>query len=204
MTTSLLFHSVGVRSYSLLLTEYREGPVYAPLRKRRYYHRCTACHHPLVTLEGCPEVKVRTLPIGTRSVFLILHLHRLRCCHCGKLKQDSRNLTVPRKSDSFALARRGLCSSSTSASTSPRGWMINEGLDEVCRMQQNRLQSQGKQVLKGGRYLLLRSRYFVEKVPADSSRLDTLLCANDTLHRVYLLKEELRILWEQPTQLQAH
>ena len=39
---------------------------------------------------------------------------------------------------------------------------------------------------------------------AARSCLDTLLRANDTLHRVYLLKEELRLLWEQPTQLHAH
>ena len=88
MTTSLLYHAFCIRSYTLLRTEYRDGSVYAHLQKKRYARRCAACHYPGVTLEGCAEVKVRTLPIGRRRVFLILHLHRLRCRRCGLLKQE--------------------------------------------------------------------------------------------------------------------
>ena len=105
MTTSLLYHAFCIRSYSLLRTEYRDGSVYAHLKKKRYARRCAACHHPGVTLEGCAEVTVRTLPIGRRRVFLVLHLHRLRCRRCGALKQEPRDLAPPRKSYSFALAR---------------------------------------------------------------------------------------------------
>lgn len=68
MTTSLLYHAFCVRSHSLLRTEYRDGSVYAHLQKKRYARRCAACQHPGVTLEGGAEVKVRTLPIGKRSV----------------------------------------------------------------------------------------------------------------------------------------
>ena len=105
MTTSLLYHAFCVRSYTLLRTEYRDGSVYAHLQKKRYARRCAACQYPGVTLEGCAEVKVRTLPIGKRSVFLVLHLHRLRCRRCGKLKQEPRDIAAPRKSYSLALAR---------------------------------------------------------------------------------------------------
>jgi transposase len=105
MTTSLLYHAFCVRSYSLLRTEYRDGSVYAHLQKKRYARRCAACQYPGVTLEGCAEVKVRTLPIGKRRVFLVLHLHRLRCRRCGKLKQEPRDIAAPRKSYSLALAR---------------------------------------------------------------------------------------------------
>ena len=320
MTTSLLYHAFCIRTYTHLRTEYREGSVYAHLQKKRYARRCAACHHPGVTLEGCAEVTVRTLPIGRRRVFLVLHLHRLRCRRCGQLKQEPRDLAPPRKSYSFALARLvlDLCQQMTlsavaqylqlnwhlckdilmsdlrrkkerlrlrhvrriaideifvrsphhfrtvvvdldsgqvlyvgvgkdrsalapffamlraaraklqaiavdmsaaflsaSLKDGPAGVLIvhdrfhitkmmNEVLDEVRRSERNRLESQGKQVLKGGRYLLLRNRYSVEQDLADSRRLDTLLRASDTLHRVYLLKEELRLLWEQPTQLPAH
>lgn len=70
--------------------------------------------------------------------------------------------------------------------------LMNKVLDQVRRSEQNRLEAEGKSVLKGGRYLLLRNRFSVEQDPADRDRLEQLLLANDTLHRVYLLKEELR------------
>ena len=95
----------GVRSYTLLRTEYRDGSVYAHLQKKRYARCCAACQHPGITMEGCAEVKVRTLPIGKRSVFFIRHLHRLRCHRCGRLKQEPRDIAAPRKSYSLALAR---------------------------------------------------------------------------------------------------
>ena len=43
-------------------------------------------------------------PIGKRPVFLVLHLHRLSCRRCGKLRQDCREVAPARKSYSFALA----------------------------------------------------------------------------------------------------
>jgi transposase len=82
--------------------------------------------------------------------------------------------------------------------------LMNKVLDQVRRSEQNRLEAEGKKVLKGGRYLLLRNRCSVEEDPDDKNHLEQLLLANATLHKVYLLKEELRLLWEQPAQLSAY
>ena len=106
MTTSLLHHAFCVRSNAILRTEYREGSVYADLQKKRYVCRCAACQYPGVTLEDCAEVKVRTLPIGRRTVFLVLHLHRLRCRRCSQLKLEPRNIAAPRKSWYFPTRNR--------------------------------------------------------------------------------------------------
>jgi transposase len=81
--------------------------------------------------------------------------------------------------------------------------LMNQVLDQVRRSEQNRLEAEGKKVLKGGRYLLLRNRVSVEQDAQASRRLEELLAANQTLHKVYLLKEELRLVWEQPTGLGA-
>ena len=75
---------------------------------------------------------------------------------------------------------------------------INDVLDEVRRCEQQRLEGQGKRVLKGGRYLLLANGEDLPSQPAKASRLQALLAANQTLHQVYLLKEDLRRLWSQP------
>jgi transposase len=320
MSTSLLYHAFCVRTYQHVRTEYRDGAVYEHLHKKRYARRCASCRHPGVTLQGRATATVRTLPIGKRPVFLVLHLHRVLCRRCGDLKLESRDVAAPRKSYSFALARLvlDLCKEMSLSAVAqhlrldwhlckdilmsdlsrrkqrlrlrrvrriavdeifvkspshfltvvldldsgqvlyvgagkdaaaltpffirlratrarlqaiavdmspaflkaiqeqgPKGVLIIHDrfhvmklmttvLDQVRRSEQNRLESQGKKVLKGGRYLLLRNRITVEKDPAAASRLEQLLTANQTLHKVYLLKEDLRQLWEQPTGLHAH
>lgn len=319
MSTSLLYHAFSVRSYEHLRTEYRQGAIYEHIQKKPYAQRCSACRYPGVTQQGRSVVTVRTLPIGKRPVFLVLHLHRLSCRRCGKLRQDCRDVAPARKSYSFALATLvlDLCkemSLSAVAKHLQLDWhlckdilksdlgrrrerlrlrrvrriaidelfvkspshfltividldsgqvlhvgsgkdasalhpfflrlrtvraqlraiavdmsaaflkaikedgpkdvliihdrfhvmkLMNKVLDQVRRSEQERLEAEGKKVLKGGRYLLLRNRSDVDLDPDDKGRLDQLLSANQTLHKVYLLKEDLRLLWEQPTQLHA-
>lgn len=74
---------------------------------------------------------------------------------------------------------------------------LNDVLDQVRRTEQQRLQGQGKRVLKGGRYLLLANGEDLPPQCAKADRLQALLAANETLHKVYLLKEDLRQLWSQ-------
>ena len=319
MSTSLLYHAFSVRSYTHLRTEYRDGAVYEHLQKKRYARRCADCGYQGVSLQGCSRATVRTLPIGRHPVFLVLHLHRLLCHRCGKLRLEPREIAPPRKSYSFALARLvlELCSQMSLSAVAQHlriDWhlcktilledlrhkvqrrrlrrvrriaidelfvkkpyqfltivvdldsgqvlhvgrgkdgatlaaffkrlraakaqlvaiavdmsaaflaaiqqhgpkdvliihdrfhitkLMNQVLDKVRRSEQNRLESEGKKVLKGGRYLLLHNAETVQQDPDRRSRLEQLLAANDTLHRVYLLKEELRLLWQQPSQLHA-
>jgi len=74
---------------------------------------------------------------------------------------------------------------------------MNDVIDKVRRDEQNRVEGQGKQVIKGSRYLLLRAREKLETMPDKQARLNTLLAINETLHKVYLLKEDLRLFWSQ-------
>jgi len=320
VSTSLLYHAFSARTYDHLRTEYRDGAIYEHVQKKRSCRRCPSCSHPRVTLEGCSQTKVRTVPIGRRPVYLVLHLHRLRCHGCGALRREARDVAPQRRSYTFALCRLvlELCQEMSLSAVAqyllldwhlckqillenlqqrkerrrlrhvrriaideifvkspyqfltvvidldsgqvlhvgrgkdrealrpffvrlravrgrlqaiavdmsaaflkaikqdgPKDVLIihdrfhimklmNKVLDKVRRSEQNRLEAEGKKVLKGGRYLLLRNRCSVEEDPEDKNRLEQLLQANDTLHRVYLLKEDLRLLWEQPTQLHAY
>jgi transposase len=79
---------------------------------------------------------------------------------------------------------------------------MNDVIDKVRRLEQKRLEDkEERKVLKGSRYLLLYAREKLEKKkPEKLERLEELLAANETLHKVYLLKEELRLsFWSQPT-----
>jgi transposase len=48
---------------------------------------------------------LRTLPIGGKPVFLVVHLHVLNCKDCGALLQEGRDLAEPRKSYTRSFAR---------------------------------------------------------------------------------------------------
>ena len=77
---------------------------------------------------------------------------------------------------------------------------MNQVIDSVRREEQNRQEGEGKKIIKGSRYLLLYGRAkLTEKSPEKLAKLDDLLQANETLNKVYLLKESLRVLWSQGT-----
>ncbi|MFQ5346143.1 MAG: ISL3 family transposase [Mariprofundus sp.] len=74
--------------------------------------------------------------------------------------------------------------------------MYNKALMAVRRFQFRVADNEGKEMLKGSRYLLLRNRCNLkeEQQPA----LNALLAANEALNKAYILKEQLQALWEQP------
>ena len=80
---------------------------------------------------------------------------------------------------------------------------MNKVIDEVRREEQNRLEGEGKSVVKGGRYLLLYSQETLSTQPEKQTRLEALLAANATLHKVWLLKEDLRTFWSQESKDKA-
>jgi transposase len=65
-------------------------------------------------------------------------------------------------------------------------------IDEANRLRQDR---PARQLVKGSRWLLLRNRENVTR-PADQVRLSELLAANRALLTVYLLKDDLKTLWQ--------
>ncbi len=314
MSTSLMYHAFGARCHEYLKTEYRSGAVYFHVTTRAGRRRCVECRSRDVVLSGHASYPLRTLPIGDRRVFLVLHLHVLECSSCGAVRQEDRQLADPRKTYTRAFARLvvDLCGRMTLSDVArylkvgwgvvksilrdhlerrvkARSWRhvrriaideiavrkghnymtvvvdldsgvvlfsaegrdhtclqpffrrlrravaklkavaidmsgayikairdygppgvavvhdryhvvsnMNDVIDKVRRDEQNRLEGEGKNVIKGSRYLLLTAKENLAKKPDRQKRLDQLLAANETLHKVYLLKEDLRLFWSQP------
>jgi transposase len=74
---------------------------------------------------------------------------------------------------------------------------MNRVLDEIRRDEYRRKSGPEKTLMTGSRYLLLSG---LEKIYDDEdkySRLESLLERNETIHKAYLLKEDLRLFWEQ-------
>lgn len=68
-------------------------------------------------------------------------------------------------------------------------------VDEANRLRHDK---KARKVVKTARWLLLRNRQNLKR-PEDQVRLDELLAANHALMTVYLLKDELKQLWRQPS-----
>lgn len=105
MSTSFVYHAFGAITYKYLSTEYRQGKIFIHLEKKKQYRRCLNCNGRNVTLEGCERYPLRSLPIGGKPVFLVVHLHVLNCNDCGALLQEGRDLAEPRKSYTRSFAR---------------------------------------------------------------------------------------------------
>jgi len=319
MSTSLLYHAFGATKHNYLKTEYREGAIYFHLETKPGKRRCVECGSRDVILSGRATYELRSLPIGQRPVFLVLHQHVLECKSCGAVRQEERILADPRKTYTRAFARLvvELCKKMTLSDVAHylgvgwhlvksilkehlerraagRSWRkvryiaideiairkghhymtvvvdletgqvlftaegrdhrclkpffqklrraraklkaiavdmssaylkaikdfgppgvtvvhdryhvvskMNEVIDKVRRDEQNRLEQQDKKVIKGARYLLLYSKEKLEEKPDQQARLDELLAANEILHKVYLLKEDLRLFWSHDSKDEA-
>ena len=75
--------------------------------------------------------------------------------------------------------------------------LMNEKLDELRRVLVREASGLSQQVIKGTRYLLLRRAKNLE--PEQLPKLAEALKLNEPLSQAYYLKEELGLLWEQPS-----
>ena len=80
---------------------------------------------------------------------------------------------------------------------------MNRVLDEVRRDEYRRKSGREKAVMKGSRYLLLSAFENIYDDEEKFTRLQALLALNETIHKAYLLKEDLRLFWEQDCRHQA-
>lgn len=98
MSTSTMYHVYGARTYRYLKTEYRGGAVYYHVEKKDRQRRCIECRSRDITFDSLGKVTLKTLPSGSKEVFLVLHLRVLKCRDCGAKRQESRDIAEPRKS----------------------------------------------------------------------------------------------------------
>lgn len=105
MSTSLIYHGFGIKGYHYLKTEYREGAVLFHLEKRSEDRYCADCMSREIIKKGQYERKIKTLPIGKKKVFLVVHLHRIECQSCGSLKLEPLLLAFPMKQWAKNLGR---------------------------------------------------------------------------------------------------
>jgi transposase len=105
MSTSILYHGFGIRDYRYLKTEYGQGEVKFHIEKAHGKMRCSECESTNVIKYGRVTRWIRTVPIGKRKIWLVLHLHRLQCQHCDAVGLEPLLIALPKKRWTRSLRR---------------------------------------------------------------------------------------------------
>lgn len=105
MSTSLLYHALGVRDYRYVRTEYLEGCVMFAIQRKPEACCCAACGSKNVWRQGSVMRSFRALPIGGRPVILTAEIPRLLCRNCGKTRQVDVGFAAPRRTYTKSFER---------------------------------------------------------------------------------------------------
>lgn len=105
MSTSLLYHGLGIRGYRYSKTEFREGGIVFHMTQDLSKCRCSACGAAEVSPRGQVERPFRALPLGSKAVTVRLAIPRVQCQACGRIRQVSVDFAEPRRTYTKSFAR---------------------------------------------------------------------------------------------------
>ena len=112
MSTSLLYHGFGIHGYQYVRTLYRSGTVIFYIIPKPFSLRCPACGSKQIKRRGTKTRMFRTVPIGSKSVFIQLPVQRVECLFCGVIRQANIQFAEWRRSYTKAFERYALALSS--------------------------------------------------------------------------------------------
>jgi transposase len=105
MSTSLLYHAFGIQGYRYVRTRYEKGCVTFTVGRARTDLRCSVCGGRKLILKGSVSRRFRTLPIGSRPVWIEMAVPRVQCLACGLVRQVEIDFADPRRSYTRAFSR---------------------------------------------------------------------------------------------------
>ena len=108
MSTSLLYHGFGIHGYQYIRTVYRAGAVIFSIIPKAFSLRCPACGSKQIKRRGTKTRMFRTVPIGSKPVFIQFPVQRVECLCCGVIRQAKIQFAEWRRSYTKAFERYAL------------------------------------------------------------------------------------------------
>lgn len=96
MSTSMLYHMMGIRGYRYVSTKYENGGATVTIAQERKTCRCPHCDSTNVILKGGVWRQFRGIPIGRKPVWIRFRVPRVECRDCGTLRQAALGFAEPR------------------------------------------------------------------------------------------------------------
>lgn len=105
MSTSMLYHMMGIRGYRQVSEKYENGGMTVTIAQDRATCRCPQCQSSNVILKGGTWRLFRGIPLGRRPVWVRFRVPRVQCRECGTLRQAPLGFAEPRVTYLKAFAR---------------------------------------------------------------------------------------------------
>jgi len=105
MSTSMLYHMMGIRGYRYVSTKYENGGMTVTIAQERKTCRCPHCDSANVILKGGVWRRFRGIPIGRKPVWIRFRVPRVECRDCGTLRQAALGFAEQRVSYLHAFGR---------------------------------------------------------------------------------------------------
>jgi transposase len=105
MSTSMLYHMMGIRGYRQASMKFEGGGMIATIVQDRETCRCPCCDSANVVLKGGVWRRFRGIPIGRKPTWIRFRVPRVQCRDCGTLRQAAIGFAEPRVSYVKAFGR---------------------------------------------------------------------------------------------------
>lgn len=105
MSTSFIYHALGLVGYQFLKPLFEKGKIYFLVRKHSGKLRCPECNSHRIKLKGTVTRNFKSIPMGKKQIILIVIIQRVQCNECHCLKQIKLGFADPQKTYSRAFAR---------------------------------------------------------------------------------------------------
>lgn len=87
MSTSLLYHGFSIHGYHYVRSLFVHGRIVFKIEQERFLLRCPECDSKKLILKGHVSRVFRTVPIGTKPVFIEFAIPRIKCLICQVIRQ---------------------------------------------------------------------------------------------------------------------
>lgn len=105
MSTSLLYHALGLKKYKYVSTEYEGGRIKFNIEPKASLLICPNCGGTDVARGGYVSREIKTLPIGLKPIVLGLNIPRVKCSSCACVRQIELGISAPKRSYTKSLGR---------------------------------------------------------------------------------------------------
>jgi len=97
VSTSLVYHALGIRGYVCQATEYQGDTIVFRIYQQPKRQRCPGCGSKNLVRRGCVWRDFHGIPIGRKKVVIRLAAPRALCQECGALRQVKVGLASGRR-----------------------------------------------------------------------------------------------------------
>jgi len=105
MSTGLLYHGFGIVGYNYVRTRYEGGRVIFVMEHKKDKLRCPECEKKDIILKGLVRRRFRTIPIGSKPVYMDLDVQRIECKRCNIIRQVKLGFADPKYSYAKSFER---------------------------------------------------------------------------------------------------